>query len=410
LKVKLMARKGGAGTAGALVLLALALSGCGLFGGEDAADKPAAPKPPAAAGAGFRPGQVSFGVLAPLTGPHSDRGKDLVDGAKQAMADLNVRGGVIGQKVELVTYDDGCDAADSRERAKALKGSEVAGALGGVCANAAGAAARTLGSGLPFLVTSANAPSIVSAKRTPTAYLTNGTPYQSALATVHFLAYRTAQRLSVVTEDDRASKYLGDQVLGLSAPVPKPLSQQAVAPGTTDWGTYVKAALRGKPDTVFWAGSAAGGGAFLAALRAAGYEGAFVASSAAESAEFLTAAGEAAEGAFVIAPATPKHLPDAADWSRRFEARFKHAPGLDALQAYEGLRALAQAVTQSGKVDRERNSQELTLLDQSYTTFLGDAGLQFASDHTTRYDNNIALEVKGGAFTVANTLRSNAGG
>jgi len=79
------------------------------------------------------------------------------------------------------------------------------------------------------------------------------------------------------------------------------------------------------------------------------------------------------------------------------------------LQAYDGLRALAQAVTQSGKVDRKRNSQELTLLDPQYTTFLGDAGLAFASDHTMRYDNNLALAVKDGAFTVADTLRSNAG-
>jgi branched-chain amino acid transport system substrate-binding protein len=73
------------------------------------------------------------------------------------------------------------------------------------------------------------------------------------------------------------------------------------------------------------------------------------------------------------------------------------------------VRALAQAVTQSGKVDRKRNRQELTLLDQTYTTFLGDPGLAFASDHTIRNDNTIALEVKGGAFTVANTLRSDAG-
>jgi branched-chain amino acid transport system substrate-binding protein len=405
LKVKLKSRKGGAGTAGALVLLALGLSGCGLLGGDD---KPAAPKAPAAA-AGFRPGQVSFGVLAPLSGPQSQRGKDLVDGAKLAMADLNVRGGVIGQKVALVTYDNGCTAAAGRESAKALEGSEVAGALGGICASAARSAARTLDSGLPFLVTSANAPSIVSAKRTPTAYLINGTPYQSALAAVHFLAYQRVQRLSVVTEDDRASKFLGDQVLGLSAPAPKPVSQQTVARGTTDWGTYVKVALSGTPDAVYWAGSAAGGGALLAALRAADYDGAFVASAQAESDEFLSAAGDAAEGAFVIAPATPQHLPEAADWAARFEKLYGRPPGFDALQAYNGVRALAQAVTQSGKVDRRRNSQELTLLDQTYTTFLGDSGLAFASDHTIRNDNNIALEVKGRAFTVANTLRSDEG-
>jgi branched-chain amino acid transport system substrate-binding protein len=344
---------------------------------------------------------VSFGVLAPLTGAEAARGKDLLDGAKMAMADLNVRGGVLGQKVALVTYDDKCDAGESRAGAASMKGSEIVGAVGGICASAARSAARELGPVKPFLVTSANAPSIVSAK-TKNAYLINGTPYQSALATVHWLAYAHAQKLAVVTADDRASRYLGEQVLGLSSPVPKPVSRQAV---TAIDDTVVKAALSGDPDTVYWAGPPTDGGQLLAALTDAGFHGNFVASEASESPAFLAAAGAAAEGAYVVAPATPQNLPEAREWAQRFKQKFGHEPGLDALQAYDGVRALAQAVTQSGKVDRKRNNQELEVLDSSYKTFLDD-GLSFASDHTIKYDNNIVLKVDGGKFVVENTLRS----
>jgi branched-chain amino acid transport system substrate-binding protein len=382
------------------------LVGCG--GGSHSPKASATPRK--AVGAIFRPGDVSFGVLAPTSGQHEQRGRDLVDGAQLAIAEINVRGGVNGHKAALVTYDDGCDAKTARERALTLKGSEVAGALGGICTSAAGAAARTLGSALPFLVTSANAPSIVSARRTPTAFLTNGTPYQAALATAHWLAYQRAQRISVVTEDDRASKFRGEQLVKLAAPVPKPLSQQAVPADTTDWAASVKAALAGGPDVIYWAGSAAGGGALVAALRDAGYDGSFVATAESASPECLSAAGAAADGAFVIAPASPRYLPAAAAWAKRFEARFKYAPGFDALQAYEGVRALAQAVTQSGKVDRARNSRELAVLDSSYKTLLGDDGLSFAPDHTIKFDNNIALKVEGGRFVVDNTLRSGADG
>jgi len=393
---------GGAGLAGALAVLSLA--GCG--GGSDAPKPSATPKP---VGAIYQPGDVSFGVLAPTTGEHEQRGRDLVDGAKAAIAEINIRGGVNGHKAALVTYDDGCDAKTARERALALKASEVAGALGGICAGAAGAAARTLGDDLPFLVTSANAPSIVSARRTPTAFLTNGTPYQSALATSHWLVYQRAQKLAVVTEDDRASKFLGRQVVKLASPVPKPLSEQAVPAGTTDWSRYAKRAMTGDPDIVYWAGSAAGGGALVAALRDAGYDGKFVATAESESPEFLSAAGDAADGAYVIAPASPQYLPDASEWAKRFEAQYKHAPGFDALQAYEGVRALAQAVTQTGKVDRTSNSRELAILDGSYKTLLGDEGLAFSPDHTIKYDNNIALKVEDCRFVVDNTLRSGAG-
>jgi branched-chain amino acid transport system substrate-binding protein len=393
---------GGAGIAGALAVLVLA--GCGGSG------KPkATPTPAKLANGGYVPGDVVFGVLAPTSGTHAERGRDLVDGAQMAIAELNVRGGVNGHKAALVTYDDGCDPKTAGTSALRLKDSKAAGVVGGVCEGATGEAARTLGSAVPFLITSANAPGLVSARRTPTAYLTNGTPYQSALATAHWFVYQRAQQLAIVTQDDRASKFLGDQVHKLSAPVPHPTTRQTVPAGTTDWAKYAKSALSGNPDTVYWAGPAAEGGALVKALRDAGYQGTFVASAQAESPEFLAAAGAAGEGAIVIAPATPQQLPAASKWTQTFTTRYKHAPGFDALQAYEGVRALAQAVTQSGKVDRARNSDELAVLDGTYKTLLGDAGLSFSTDHTIKYDNNIALKVDGGKFAVANTLRSGGG-
>src|SRR6476469_5402883 len=118
--VKLKSCTGGAGVAGALVVLTLA--GCG---GGSKAPKPSA-TPGKAVGAIYQPGDVSFGVLAPTSGQHEQRGRDLIDGAQLAISEINVRGGVNGHKAALVTYDDGCDAKTARERALAIKASEVA--------------------------------------------------------------------------------------------------------------------------------------------------------------------------------------------------------------------------------------------------------------------------------------------
>src|SRR4051812_36211025 len=93
---------------GALVVL---LAGCG---GKDKPSKPAAAQI-------WTRGDVSFGVLAPLSGPQDARGKDLVDGATLAAEDLNIRGGVLGKRVKLVRLDDGCAAAPSRASAKQLE-------------------------------------------------------------------------------------------------------------------------------------------------------------------------------------------------------------------------------------------------------------------------------------------------
>src|SRR3954469_8151022 len=188
--VRSKSRIGGAGIAGALALVLVA--GCGGSG------KPKATATPA--NGGYVPGDVSFGVLAPTSGAHAERGRDLVDGAKMAIDELNVRGGVNGHRAALVTYDDGCDPKIAGISATMLKESKAAGVVGGVCEGATASAGSELGSAVPFLITSANEPSLVSARRTPTAYLTNGTPYQSALATSHWFVFQQAQRLAILTQ------------------------------------------------------------------------------------------------------------------------------------------------------------------------------------------------------------------
>ena len=379
--------------AGALVVLLAALAGCG--GSKDESSKPKSPVTI------WKHGDIAFGVLAPLSGPQDARGRDLVDGATFAAEDLNIRGGVLGKRVKLVTRDDGCAAGASRAGAESLARLQLGGVLGGVCDGAASVAARTLEQ--PFLVTSANSPKIVDAKTTPTAYLTNGTPYQSALAATHFFAFKEALRLAAISAGGKAPESLAKAVLALASPAPKAVSEQHVGEDA-DFAQVARTALAAKPDTVYFAGPPEASGKLVAALRQAGFEGAYVASAESESPAFLAAAGDAADDAFVIAPASPQNLPEAAAWTKRFTTRFKRAPGRDAMLAYDALRALAQAVTQSGEIDPKRNSAELPRLRDGYGGFLG--GLRFAQDHTVLFDSNIALTVSDGAFKLDNALRS----
>src|SRR6202140_2193357 len=50
--------------------------------------------------------QIKIGFQVPLTGPSATDGKSAQIAATMAVEDINAAGGVLGQKIELVTYDD----------------------------------------------------------------------------------------------------------------------------------------------------------------------------------------------------------------------------------------------------------------------------------------------------------------
>ena len=52
---------------------------------------------------------ILIGVAGPITGGYAAFGTQLVTGATQAVADLNAKGGVLGQQVKLDVGDDACD-------------------------------------------------------------------------------------------------------------------------------------------------------------------------------------------------------------------------------------------------------------------------------------------------------------
>ncbi|CAG7610821.1 ABC transporter substrate-binding protein [Leucobacter soli] len=65
-----------------------------------------APRDSASGGGAAASGEtLKVGIFAPVTGPYSGDGQEMVRGAEMAIADINASGGVLGQQLELVTAD-----------------------------------------------------------------------------------------------------------------------------------------------------------------------------------------------------------------------------------------------------------------------------------------------------------------
>jgi len=189
-------------------------------------------------------------------------------------------------------------------------------------------------------------------------------------------------------------------VRGIDVPL---AGRQTLRPGQP-LGQLATATLRSRPDFVYWAGSAQGGGQLIRELRSKGYRGGFMASSPSDSPAFVAAAGnQAAQGAFITTLARPDLLPGAARWAARYRAKYQQAPGRPAMQAYDAVLALLSAVRQAGDTQPRSVADNLLQL-HGFATFMGE--LQFAPDHTMTDDNYVIAKVHNGAITLANALRT----
>ena len=75
--------------------------------------------------AGAANAQLKMGVTGPLTGPNAAFGKQLTDGAEQAVADFNAKGGILGQKIELAKGDDVSDPKQGVSVANKFVGDKI---------------------------------------------------------------------------------------------------------------------------------------------------------------------------------------------------------------------------------------------------------------------------------------------
>ena len=355
---------------------------------------------------------VMFGVLAPLSGPHAADGREIVDGAKLAAEDQRPRrrgrrpvrwsrwttsapptGATEGRGEKLLAEDEPRRRARRRVR-RGRRGRRTR---------------RSRRGRIPFLVSAAQTHhAIVDPAKTPSTYLLDGTPYQESLAAAHWLALEGKQLLATVFEDTAADRYLTAAAqLPHARRCRSSSAEQTVRRGRARHGRRSREPRSSRSRTS--SASPARRGGFGPARRRAArrrLQG-HVRRVGAVAQPRVPRRGRAkgAEGAYVVAPARPagpaRH---GRTGPRSTGSTYGRAPGTDAMQSYDALRVLGQAVTQSGKVDHALNSSQLPGSTSRSTTFLG--GVQFARDHTIQEDNHIILVADKGSVQTENTLRS----
>src|SRR6202046_2838458 len=78
---------------------------------------------------------LTVAVAGPMTGGESACGRQMKNGAEQAVVDLNAAGGVLGRKLILDVEDDACDPKQARSVAEKIAGAKIPFVAGHYCSS-----------------------------------------------------------------------------------------------------------------------------------------------------------------------------------------------------------------------------------------------------------------------------------
>jgi branched-chain amino acid transport system substrate-binding protein len=308
--------------------------------------------------AGTASAQIKIGFHAPQSGPAAADGKSSTIGAEIARDWINEKGGVLGQKIELVIYDDQNKPDQAVPIANKLIGQDkvVAAVSGSYSAPTRAAAAVFQTAGIPYFSAYGVHPDITSGGNWAFRGVTLGGPQGKGAA--KFIADKFPKaKVSMLTMNNDFGQSIADGFKedfakdGLSM-----IKEYTFGLGERQFGPIIASVKADNPDVIYAIGYYFVGGPLVAQLRAAGLKQPIVAAQAFDSMKLMEIAKDAATGVFVVGgmDRLRKDPPD----MQPFEAEFKKRAGYDteavAANCYSSVMLMVDAIKRAGSTDPKK--------------------------------------------------------
>jgi branched-chain amino acid transport system substrate-binding protein len=308
----------------------------------------------AAAAASPACAQVKLGFQAPLTGQAATDGKSAKIAAEMAVKKINAGGGVLGQKMDLIAYDDQAKTEEAVFTANKLVGQDgVKFAVSGSYSASGRAAAPIFQkAGVPFISAYGVHPDITRSGNFVFRGVHLGPPQGRAAA--KFLGDNLGlKRVSVVTMDNdygqatfegfkSATDRFGIKVLG----------EYSYSLKDRQFGSIVASVKRDNPDAIYVTGYFFTAAPLVTQLRSAGVAAPIVGSQAFDAQKLIEIAGPAVEGVYIVGGLNrDRDVPELKEYLAEFEKRSGYAGENVGATVYSAVRLMADAIARAGTLE-----------------------------------------------------------
>jgi branched-chain amino acid transport system substrate-binding protein len=329
--------------------------------------------------------EIKVGVIASLTGPASNVGKNMWQSAQVAADEINAKGGVSlkgGLKIPLkliVGDDESTQQGGQKAATQLITGDKVDILVGGYSSAVTSAYEQTVAEyKIPFIVTGASSPIITHRTDIDTSYVFHHCPttdsYGQYTTTFIDQVVRPAVnkklgaaadrpfRLALIYQDTAFGKgvqtAVNDTITKNKLNI-QLVSQQGYKMGESDFRTPLTAIKAANPDAVYLGAFPNEGAPLITqARRDIGLSTIFLSVENNDNAQFYKDLGQYGEGSIIESRFSPYTAPvgilaDAqAKFKNSYNAKYGVFPDMMGASTYEGIYIAAQAIGNAGTTDK----------------------------------------------------------
>ncbi|MGL9721335.1 branched-chain amino acid ABC transporter substrate-binding protein [Symbiopectobacterium sp.] len=293
---------------------------------------------------------IKVAVVGAMSGPVAQYGDMEFIGARQAIADINAKGGVKGNKLVAVEYDDACDPKQAVAVANKVINDGIRYVIGHLCSSSTQPASDIYeDEGVLMITPAATAPDLTTRGYKLVLRTTGLDSDQGPTAANYIVNTIKPQRIAVVHDKQQYGEGLARSVQdSLKKAGANVVLFEGVTAGDKDFSTLVACLKKENVDFVYFGGYYPEMGQILRQARQAGLTTKFMGPEGVGNSSLPNIAGAASEGMLVTLPKCYDQVPANQPIVDSLKAKKLDPTGPFVWTTYAALQSLTTAMERSG--------------------------------------------------------------
>jgi branched-chain amino acid transport system substrate-binding protein len=332
-------------------------------------------------GATVASAEIKIGLAGPATGPVAQYG-DMQKIVLAAIEQINKTGGINGEKLESVIYDDACDPKQAVAVANKIVNDGVQLVIGHLCSSSTEPASDIYEEEGVLMITAASTSPTITEKGYQMIFRTIGLDsLQGPFAAQYIVNSVKPKKMAIIHDKQQYGEGLATSVKNeVEKAGITPVMFEGVTAGDKDFSALIAKMKKNNVDFVYYGGYHPELGLILRQSKEKGFNAKFMGPEGVGNPDISKIAGEASEGLLVTLPESFDQDPANQALVKAIRDKGEDPTGPFVFPAYSAVQVMTDAIKATGSTDTQKLADYIR--SNTFTTTTGDLDFDDKGDLT----------------------------